>query len=72
VEPRWMTIDAALVRRCLEDLDPRLRDAYLLRSEQHLPLADVATQLGVAPSTAGTRVFRARRKLRQMLSGAVA
>jgi RNA polymerase sigma-70 factor (ECF subfamily) len=66
-EPAWRSVDIADVRSCLERLDPRLREAYLLQAEQGLCLAEVASRLGVPMATAGTRVFRARRRLRQLL-----
>jgi RNA polymerase sigma-70 factor (ECF subfamily) len=66
-EPGWKEAHADAIKHCLDRLDERLREAYVLHAEQRLPLAGVATRLGVSTSTVGTRVFRARRKLRQWL-----
>jgi DNA-directed RNA polymerase specialized sigma24 family protein len=66
--PRWHAFEYEDVRRCLPRLDPRVRDAFVLHAEKGLSLADTARQLCVPIRTAGTRVFRARRSLRAMLS----
>jgi RNA polymerase sigma-70 factor, ECF subfamily len=66
--PVWHAFEYEDVRRCLPRLDPRVRDAYVLHEEQGLSLADTARVLCVPVGTAGTRVFRARRSLRAMLS----
>lgn len=67
-EPSWTRLAAADVSDCVNRLDPRLRDAYLLHSEHRLRLAAVAERLGIPIATAGTRVFRARRQLRALLA----
>jgi len=67
-EPAWLSIDAVSIRACLERLDPRLREAYALQVEQGLSVIATAARLGVPPATAGTRVYRARRRLRELLS----
>jgi RNA polymerase sigma-70 factor (ECF subfamily) len=65
--PRWRSIDVAEVRACLDKLDQRLREPYELQ-EQGLTLAAIAARLGVPPATVGTRIYRARRKLRKLLT----
>ena len=65
--PSWQTIDVTEVRACLDKLDPHLREPYVLQTEQGLSLAVIAARLGVPVATAGSRVFRARRKLRALL-----
>lgn len=67
-EPPWRNIDISDVRACLDRLDPRIREAYVLHEEEGLPLAVIAARLGVPLGTAGTRVYRARRTLRKLLS----
>ena len=66
-EPPWRTIEIEDVRQCLSGLNPRVREAYVLHEEEGLSLADTARRLSVPVATAGTRVFRARRRLREML-----
>lgn len=65
--PVWQTVEYGDVRQHLSELDPRFREAYVLHEERGLSLADTARLLNVPPATAGTRVFRARRKLRALL-----
>jgi RNA polymerase sigma-70 factor (ECF subfamily) len=67
-EPLWQKVEYEEVRQCLSELDPRVREAYVLHEEQGLSLADTARRLKVPVATAGTRVFRARRRLRALLS----
>jgi len=66
-ESSWRSIDPDQVRACLSRLDPRLRDAYVLQTEERLPLLMIAERLGIPVATAGTRLFRARRRLRELL-----
>jgi RNA polymerase sigma-70 factor (ECF subfamily) len=65
--PAWRSIDLEEVHACLGQLDPRLREPYLLQVEQGLSLADIAERVGTPVATVGTRLFRARRKLRALL-----
>jgi RNA polymerase sigma-70 factor (ECF subfamily) len=66
-EPPWSSIGAAEVEACLGRLDPRLREAFVLQA-QGMSLSAIAERLDVPLATVGTRVFRARRGLRQLLS----
>jgi len=66
-EPVWRTFDFQEVETCLALLEPQLREAYRLRVEQQLSLAEAARALGVPIATVGTRVHRARKKLRNLL-----
>jgi RNA polymerase sigma-70 factor (ECF subfamily) len=67
-DPPWLSIDTVAVEACLERLDPRLREAYSLQVQEGLSLSAIAERLGVPAATAGTRVFRARRRLRELLT----
>lgn len=67
-QPLWQTLGYEDVKQCLPELDPRIREAFVLHEEEGLSLADTARRLSVPLATAGTRVFRARRKLRTLLS----
>jgi RNA polymerase sigma-70 factor (ECF subfamily) len=69
-KPLWQTLDYEDVKQCLPGLDPRIREAFVLHEEEGLSLADTARRLSVPLATAGTRVFRARRQLRTLLSSA--
>lgn len=69
-EPAWLATDASDIRACLTRIDPRLRDAYVLRTENGLSLSAIAERLGIAKTTAGTRIFRARRQLQRLLRDA--
>lgn len=66
--PRWHSFEYEDVQRCLSALSPRVRETYLLHEEQGLTLAATAHRLSVPIATAGTRVYRARRQLRVMLT----
>ena len=65
--PVWRRIDDAMLRRCVSELDPRLREAYLLKTRRRLSLVQIASTLGIPVSTAGTRLHRARRQLAERL-----
>jgi RNA polymerase sigma-70 factor (ECF subfamily) len=65
--PAWRSVDLEDVHACLDRLDPRLREAYLLQVEQGLSLGAIAERLGTPVATVGTRLFRARRRLRALL-----
>ena len=65
--PLWQSFGYDDVQRCLKGLSPRVREAYLLHEEQGLTLAATAQRLCVPIATAGTRVYRARRRLRELL-----
>jgi RNA polymerase sigma factor (sigma-70 family) len=66
-EPQWAEIDPAQVWRCVERLNPVLRDVFVLRVRDRLSHAEIAHRLGIPSSTVGTRFFRALRHLRRML-----
>jgi len=65
--PIWQSFDGQQLERCVALLEPSLRQAYALRVEQRLSLAEAARTLGVPVATVGTRVYRARRRLRTLL-----
>jgi RNA polymerase sigma-70 factor (ECF subfamily) len=52
---------------CLGRLSPEEREALILQVLEGLSLAEVAERAQVPPATAGTRVYRARQKLRECL-----
>jgi|SRR5688572_11335075 len=66
-QPLWRRVEDAALERCLSQLDARLRDVYLLRAAGGLSLASIGAELGIPLATAGTRLHRARARLRAML-----
>jgi RNA polymerase sigma-70 factor, ECF subfamily len=67
-EPPWVSLDLAQIRSALGELSPLLRQTYELCELQGLSYEAAAAQLGSCPCTVGTRLFRARGKLRQILA----
>ncbi|MFZ5722537.1 MAG: sigma-70 family RNA polymerase sigma factor [Pseudomonadota bacterium] len=63
---RQATADA--VRRCLDALPPEQREAFLLKEESELALADIAAVAGVGAETVKSRVRYAIARLRQCLA----
>lgn len=64
----WMGLDAGDVRAAVAKLPDELRetfDRFALRGESYQQISDV---LGIPKATVGTRVLRARRRLRQLLA----
>jgi RNA polymerase sigma-70 factor (ECF subfamily) len=61
--------EAALVRECLERLPAEQRECMHLVFFHDMGLAEVASLQGVPENTVKTRLFHARRKLREWLGG---
>ena len=57
-----------LAHKAMHRLNPALRRAFLLHKAQGWTHQEVAEELGITQATAKTRVFRARRQLRQELA----
>ena len=66
-EPDWAKIEPTQVWRCVDRLNPVLREVFVLRVRERRRYAEIADRLGVPINTAGTRFFRALRHLRSML-----
>jgi len=66
-EPAWTRITVADIRNAADALDPVYRDVYLLHTFEHLSYDEIARQLGIQRVTVGTRLNRARKKLRKVL-----
>ncbi|HET9954045.1 MAG TPA: RNA polymerase sigma factor [Polyangiaceae bacterium] len=64
-EADWVEFSAEDIARATQQLSAPFRRVFELSRE--LPLTHVAAQLGLPPATVGTRLFRARRKLRELL-----
>jgi len=66
-EPAWSRISAADLRAAVDELDPPLRDVYVLHGFEHHSYDEIAARLGLPRLTVGIRLGRARRRLRDIL-----
>jgi RNA polymerase sigma-70 factor (ECF subfamily) len=69
--PAWADVTLEQVQAAMAELDPEFRDVYRMHALEGLGYADIAARLGAPVSTVGTRIMRARRKLRAILSSRV-
>jgi RNA polymerase sigma-70 factor (ECF subfamily) len=69
--PAWTALSEAEVRAAVAELDAEFREAYRLHALEGLGYAEIGKRLGVPTSTVGTRIMRARRKLKTILEAAV-
>ena len=58
---------ASLLNHEISRIPPLLRNVFLLRDVQELPMQDVAERLGISVAAAKSRLLRARLELRQRL-----
>lgn len=61
--------EAYVVRQAIAELAPKYREPLLMQVIQGLSQKEIAMQLGISVAGAGTRLFRARQKLRRVLEG---
>lgn len=66
-EPAWATLTRDDVLAALARLDPDFRSVYQLHTLDGMPYTEIAARLGIPKATVGTRLARARRKLRDLL-----
>lgn len=66
-EPEWSNITLEDVRDALEAIEPVYREVYHLHVFKHWSYEQIAQQLGIQRVTVGTRLNRARKKLREVL-----
>jgi RNA polymerase sigma-70 factor (ECF subfamily) len=66
-EPPWSRITTADIRVALGEIDPVYRDVYVLHTFQHLSYEQISQRLRIQRITVGTRLNRARKKLRDVL-----
>jgi RNA polymerase sigma-70 factor (ECF subfamily) len=66
-EPPWQRLTIDDVRSALDAIEPTFRDVYILHTFDKLPYEDIAKRLRIERVTVGTRLNRARRKLREVL-----
>lgn len=67
-EPSWKDLGMEDLERALEYLEPDFRTPYKLREFENLSYREIAQRLGVPVATVATRLYRARLKLRELLS----
>jgi RNA polymerase sigma-70 factor (ECF subfamily) len=65
--PAWADVSLEEVQEALEQLDPEFREVYRMHAIEGLGYAEIAERMGAPVSTVGTRIMRARRKLRALL-----
>jgi RNA polymerase sigma-70 factor (ECF subfamily) len=58
---------AGLLRKEIRRIPPLLRNVFMLRDVQELPMPEVAQRLGISVAAAKSRLLRARQELRQRL-----
>jgi len=66
----WQNLDAGDVRAGVAELPDELRDAFVLFAFEGCSYQDIAARLGVPKATVGTRILRARRRLKELLTRA--
>ena len=66
--PAWLDITAEQVTAALAQLPAEFRVVFELHAFEHLRYSEIAKRLGIAPATVGTRLLRARGRLRALLS----
>jgi RNA polymerase sigma-70 factor, ECF subfamily len=69
--PPWRALTTAQVRAALADLPEEFRGVFELHAFEHLRYDEIAARLGIPTSTVGTRLRRARHRLRAILQAMV-
>jgi RNA polymerase sigma-70 factor, ECF subfamily len=67
----WEHIDTAMHRAAIDRLPDDMRDTYRMNAIEGQDYASIAAALKIPKSTVGTRLLRARRRLRELLSADV-
>ncbi|MCB9651245.1 MAG: RNA polymerase sigma factor [Deltaproteobacteria bacterium] len=65
--PAWASLDIDALRRATERLPKDMAEVYRLSAFEGLSYAEIAGRLGIPQNTVGTRLLRARRKIRGLL-----
>src|SRR5262249_30581808 len=66
-EPEWGNLRLEDVRDALDAIEPVYREVSRLHTFEDLSYDQIAQQLGILRVTVGTRINRARKKLREVL-----
>jgi RNA polymerase sigma-70 factor (ECF subfamily) len=69
--PAWLDLTRADLDAAVAELDPEFRDAYRMHALEGRSYAEIAGALGIPQNTVGTRLLRARKKLRELLERAL-
>jgi RNA polymerase sigma-70 factor (ECF subfamily) len=69
--PEWSPLKDSL-RTAIDELESGLRSVMMLKVDEGLSQLEIAARLDLPPATVGTRVFRAKKKLRVLLSDRLA
>jgi RNA polymerase sigma-70 factor (ECF subfamily) len=69
--PEWSPLKDSL-RNVIEELESGLRSVMMLKVDEGLSQLEIAARLDLPPATVGTRVFRAKKKLRVLLNDRLA
>lgn len=71
-EPQMLDSERAALRKRITDaiaqLPPILREAYTLFQIGEMPIKEISVQTGVTENLVKVRIFRAKQKLRELLS----
>jgi RNA polymerase sigma-70 factor (ECF subfamily) len=67
--PLWTKIGGEQLRAAVERLEPEFREVFTLHAFERRSYRDIAAALDIPQNTVGTRLLRARRKLRVLLLG---
>jgi RNA polymerase sigma-70 factor (ECF subfamily) len=67
-EPAWSKVTVDDVRAALPKIEPAYREVYELHTFQSWSYEQIAERFGIQRVTVGTRLNRARKKLREILA----
>jgi RNA polymerase sigma-70 factor (ECF subfamily) len=67
--PAWTNVTREEVTAALDKLDPTFRRVYELHAVEGRSYQEIAEALGIPKNTVGTRLIRARKKLKAILTG---
>ena len=67
-EPTWAAVSSDELRTAVAKLEPDLRRAFELHYLDGLPYREVATRLKMPENTVASRLYRARKTLRDLLA----
>lgn len=65
--PWWQGLDGDHVREAMSELPVELRETFERFAFRHQPYEEIARALAIPKATVGTRIVRARRRLRAVL-----
>jgi RNA polymerase sigma-70 factor (ECF subfamily) len=70
-DPAWMSITPEQLHAAVAQLEPEFREVYELHAFEGRSYIEIAERLGIPKATVGTRLLRARQRLRaQLVEGA--